>query len=188
MPATYQNDIPQPTDAFSKSQGDILNNFSALESFMTVNHYDPNDPNYGKHLQLNFPASVATIPSTATGELCIYPNTGLASTPALWILQQGSTSPAPGTDFTTVVNPGSSTAYTYLPSRTLLSWGTASASSSGTPVTLPVAYANTKYSVQITTQNPSLTAAATITDTSHFKITTTSGSPTVFWFAIGLGA
>ncbi len=46
---SYQNNIPQPTDALSQSQSDILNNFAAIQTLIDVDHVDFANINQGKH-------------------------------------------------------------------------------------------------------------------------------------------
>ncbi len=194
---SYQANIPQATDSFTKSQGDILGNFTALEAFMIVNHYDPNSANAGKHLQVNFPLVLANAPGTAAGEVCIYPATGYAGVPALFFQPQGISADTPGTDFTSVVVAGTQ-GYTYLPSGVLLQWGIATPSASvPVTVTLGASYSSSAYSVQVSLgsngANPaywvSYDSSGGAITASSFKVRTNSTSAVqVRWFTIGIGA
>lgn len=189
---TYQSTIPQPTDAFSQSQVDILNNFQALEDFMTVNHYDPNDPNYGKHSLIQFPVVQGADPATAAGEMALYTK-NVTGAPCLFLRNQSS---GLVTNLSLYTVSGGAT-YTYLPSGILIQFGIASVSSaSPTTISLPVSYSTINYCIQVTIGSVSTNPAAIVGYDSTtglavnaFRIRTNSASSTqVRWMTIGIGA
>ena len=53
----YQNNIPQPTDQLSVSQGDLLNNFASIYTLIGVNHVQFDASGQGKHFFAEFPGS-----------------------------------------------------------------------------------------------------------------------------------
>lgn len=67
----YNADIPQASDDPSQSQGQILANFQALNTFLSVNHVDINDPTQGQHKFLQMPEQ-ASAPSTAGNTGAVY--------------------------------------------------------------------------------------------------------------------
>jgi hypothetical protein len=143
--------IPKPTDTLSQSQENILNNFTAIQGLIDVNHVDFSDGiNYGKHNVAEFPVQ-AVAPTFAAGEVGLYnllpvspyPLTGVDE---MFINKQNSATAVkiPMTASILSTNSGpvaGSSGWTYLPSGILLKWGTVSGvlvNSDGT-VTLPTA-------------------------------------------------
>lgn len=68
---TYLNNIPKATDDPTISQGQLLDNFSALNTSNSVNHVAYNNPNQGKHKFLQMPEQTI-VPSTAVNEGAVY--------------------------------------------------------------------------------------------------------------------
>ena len=67
----YQNNIPQPTQRLKDSQGDLLANFQALQTFLEVNHVTFGSGDEGKHKWVSFPTQ-GSAPSFAGGEEGLY--------------------------------------------------------------------------------------------------------------------
>src|SRR5438445_164595 len=65
----YQSNIPQATDQLSVSQGDILNNFAALSTFLNINHVDFASGDQGKHKWVTLTVLVSPYNGTSTGDL-----------------------------------------------------------------------------------------------------------------------
>ena len=62
----YNPNIPQPTDNLSTSQGQMLNNFTKLDTIMGNDHYAFSDTSLGEeglHKQVTYPA-VKTVDPT----------------------------------------------------------------------------------------------------------------------------
>jgi hypothetical protein len=78
---SYDQNIPQPTDNLSQSQGDLLANFQQLDTSFAVEHtaFSVNS-NVGLHKQITFPAMPSVIPSPATTFSAMYPNKDSTST------------------------------------------------------------------------------------------------------------
>lgn len=145
----YNNNIPQPNDAISVSQGDILNNFAAISTFVNVNHVDFNGADQGKHKWVTMPVQGAA-PATGGGEIALFSRTStLTSVPEMAFRRDTNgaviefTSSAP-----------TAIGWTRLPSGILLKWGNSSANGLTTytfpaGATIP-AFTNI-FSIQITT-------------------------------------
>jgi len=123
VPSDYNPNIPQPTDLLSVSQGNLLNNFGAIQALIDVNHVDFAAAGAGKHFFIEMPVQVAP-PVTVAGEVGLYSQTSaVTAQPELVFARQlGSTAPAAVqvTEFTSAIwlNPG----YTKLPSGIMLKW------------------------------------------------------------------
>jgi hypothetical protein len=140
--SSYNPIIPQPTDPQSVSQGDLLNNFGAIETYVDVNHYDfgASSTLPGKHFIVGLPVqgtNPPTNPSTAItyvfegSEIGVYNFLSDAtSQQELYVAKTNSlgvvTTTVPMTAGQQVsaagfTNPG----FSYLPSGYLLKWGIA---------------------------------------------------------------
>lgn len=127
----YQANIPQPTDAFSKSQGDLLNNFIAIQTLIDVNHVDfANGTDQGKHFFVEFPVQ-SPVPVTAGGEVGLYSQTStLTGVPELVFSKQSGTSVY---EFTSAGY--NTTGWFRLPSGILVFWGSDTGFGAGNVVT-----------------------------------------------------
>lgn len=140
VPASNYNPlIPQPTDIIANSQGQILNNFGAIQTLVDADHVDFAAVGAGFHNQSTYPIQ-AGAPAATGGAVRFFSLTSaLTSQPELqYQRQSGSTAPAAvqQTEFTSAgwASPG----WAVLPSGILLKWGTGSGNGSVT-VTFPVA-------------------------------------------------
>lgn len=135
----YNPNIPQPTDILSQSQGDILDNFQAIDVWVDVDHVDFGSPDEGKHNQVTFVVQGAQ-PTFLAGEIGLYnflsPLTGVDE---LYITNQaGINTQLSASTLSTNANPGNNiSGWTYLPSGILLKWGNGTANGN-TPFTFPV--------------------------------------------------
>jgi len=128
----YQNNIPQPTDALSQSQSDILNNFAAIQTLIDVNHVDFASADQGKHKFVTFPVQGAA-PAINAGEIGLYNalSTKTAKDELYLINSTGGTVP-----LTESQQVAGSPGWAYLPSGVLLKWGNSSATGLST-ITFP---------------------------------------------------
>jgi hypothetical protein len=62
----YLQNIPQPNDQLRNSQGDLLGNFQAINTFLAVNHENFASGDAGKHAKINLTNQVAIPPFNAT--------------------------------------------------------------------------------------------------------------------------
>ncbi len=74
----YQQNIPQPNDALSVSQGDLLGNFQALNTAFNLNHTTLQSGIPGLHQFVQMPAGTPIIATTAT-QIGLYAKTGVSS-------------------------------------------------------------------------------------------------------------
>lgn len=116
----YNPNIPQPTDAISDSQNDILVNFQAIDAWVQVNHtgFD-SPPNTGKHTVIDMPQQVA-LPPTALGETALVTLASAynALAPTLVYRQENN-----GTAIEIASASLIAQGWTFLPSGLLMKWG-----------------------------------------------------------------
>ena len=157
----YNPNIPQSTDFLSVSQGDILNNFTALSTYLNVNHVDFNGADQGKHKWVTFPVQSGNPPIVFNaGELAVYsflsPVTGVNE---LYINKTNQVTVVQNTITASILSTSSapannSSGWSYLPSGILIKWGNGNANGN-TAITFPVAATipvfNQVFSVQLTT-------------------------------------
>ena len=128
----YNQNIPQPTDALSQSQADLLANFQALKTLIDVNHGTFGAITEGKHEKVTFPAGVD--PVVAAGDIALY-SKDVAGTSQLFI-KRGALAGVQFTDQGLAANPG----WARLPSGILLKWGLTNMAAAGlNTYTFPVA-------------------------------------------------
>ena len=124
----YQSNIPQPTDQLNISQVDLLDNFSAISTYLDVNHVPFGSSDAGKHAFITFPVQTIA-PSFATGEEGLYNKVYATTTESeLWVHKQYngvSTVDIPFTASTLSSSAPVSGAggWTYLPSGIYITWG-----------------------------------------------------------------
>ena len=188
----YQNNIPQATDQLSKSQSDILNNFSALQTLIDVNLVDFADTaNQGKHNLSEYVVQAAD-PTILSGELAIYNKLSSLSGVNELFVRRGT-----GTAFPITASSNGANGWTSLSSGLILQWGQGSVTGQGV-LTFTTAFPSACYQVVVTIVN-----AIGITDTNqalrvvtynastvtvYVSPRTTTGSATgqVSYFAIGI--
>lgn len=74
----YNPNIPQATDNLSTSQGQILNNFTQLDTIFNIDHFKFDDNNTsarGMHRQINFPTTLVSDPTLSGAASEIYTKT-----------------------------------------------------------------------------------------------------------------
>lgn len=74
----YEGNIPLPRDRYRVSQGDILQNFQAIDTVTQLNHVLFNDADQGKHKFVQFPEQ-ATEPDTGGTQIALYSEEGLTT-------------------------------------------------------------------------------------------------------------
>lgn len=126
----YNSAIPQATDFISTSQQDILNNFSAINTFVNVNHVAFNGADQGKHLYLQMPEHAA--PTTGGNEAGLYANVGATSgVTELYFRREGNGASIAFTE-ATAPNSNLSAGWTRLPSGVVIKWGSHAATGNAT--------------------------------------------------------
>ena len=128
----FNANIPQAGDQISQSQGQILQNFQAIQTLIDVNHVDFASPDQGKHMFVTLTNQVAD-PATGATEINLYNRqSAYLTTQALW-LSNGSTGFAQEISSNLRASPG----WAFLPSGLLMKWGTGTGSGAVT-VNFPV--------------------------------------------------
>jgi len=174
----YNSDIPQASDDPSQSQGQILDNFQELNTYLSVNHVDLNDGDQGKHNFMQMPEQSSS-PSTAANEGALYTIEGTYTSATELVFRRESNGDE--IEFTGLL--GSTNGWTRLPSGILLKWGTSTANGSTatnfpTGATIPVF--SSVYSAQVSVQDASGTpnTFATLVSISTTAITVYGSSRT----------
>lgn len=165
----YQPNIPQPTDLLSTSQSDILNNFSALQTLIDVNHVDFNSADQGKHKWVTFPSQGATPPAGsgfAPTELGLYNAVyALTAHQELYVNKTNQATVVQVPSTASILSSNSAPAqnsfgWTLLPSGIVLRWGNFSGFTGLNTVTLATNATNGPaltqiLNVQVTPYDPS---------------------------------
>jgi hypothetical protein len=199
----YNPNIPQATDVLSQSQGDLLNNFMAINTFVIVDHAGFSDPNEGKHNKVTFPVQNPA-PTFLAGEIGLYSFLNpVTSANELYVANSASPSvatPMTASILSTNANPGNNVSgWTYLPSGLLLKWGNVTANGNTAflfPVAADIPVFTNVMSMQITTYANSGLDSNTFARLSAFtnvgfnvygsaRITMTAASASFQYLAIG---
>lgn len=188
---TYNPSIPQATDNLSTSQGQILNNFTQLNTVFSVDHFafdDVTSTLRGKHRQCTF-ESLGADPTTLANEVALYNKSN-----ELYIRQQSN-----ATAFKLIGNfLAAQNGYITLYGSILMQWGRGfiAGGATNTTVTFPVAFSGTAYMVVDTPYNNPITGstprefgAESITATNFvavaFNGVVPGGGCNFGWIAIG---
>ena len=115
----YKNNIPQPTDALSQSQADILNNFAAIQTLIDIDHVDFANSNQGQHNKVTFPVQ-GSAPSFAAGSVGLYNFLSPVTSVNELFLVKSSGATVSLTSSQQVTN---NNGWAYLPSGVLMKWG-----------------------------------------------------------------
>lgn len=136
----YDPNIPQATDQISVSQGEILINFTGINAWTAVDHFDFASADAGYHNQVSLIANSAnTIPAGTPG---LYSkNYGVTSKVEIWdsVNQASGTQTYPFTSsiFSTVAAPvNNSSGWSYFPSGLIMKWGATTVPMASTPIPL----------------------------------------------------
>lgn len=181
---TYNNNIPQATDDPSQSQGQLLGNFAALDTYTQVDHVPLNDPDQGKHAHSTYPEQ-ASDPVTGANEVALYSKEYTMTVSAvpttftnLFFAPEGAGTVGTFGGPSLLATAG----YTFIPGGLLVQWNTVSASS-GSNVTFPIAFGANPFYVSFmvtgaSANNRVYTRISGTPVTTHFApiILNTSGS------------
>src|SRR5215831_9634159 len=195
VPASAYNPlIPQSTDQPSISQGDLLNNFGAIQTLIDVDHVDFANINAGQHNKVTLPVQ-GVAPAFAPGTLGIY-NLPFATTARneLFVTDAAGAS----TPITASLSGGVS-GWTYLPTGMKMIWGQGTILAGNSTVTVLFSSVAGFPGFSTSALGIQLTRINTATSTNFIQLnsftnlqfiarrsTSTTGSPDTFtWFAIG---
>ncbi len=82
---TFQSNIPRATDLISVSQGDLLNNFSSLQTIYNNDHFGFNpETNTGFHKHITLPDQTLSVPAPGVSIGAEYATTVNAQTYPQW--------------------------------------------------------------------------------------------------------
>ena len=183
--STYFPSIPQATDNPSDSQSLILSNFEALNNMVSRNHTPLSDTaNSGKHEFLQMPQQSAA-PSTGADEGALYTKDASGS-PQLFYREESNGDEVQITNSFTAAKNG----FFILPGGLQYEWGSQNISN-GTAVTFHQAFSATPFNIQLTIIQESaagntIFVRPTGLSSTQFVVSTTAGSLTIYWTAIGL--
>lgn len=180
----YNSDIPQSTDDPSQSQSQILANFQALNTFLSVNHVSLNDGNQGKHSFLQLPEQ-SSAPTTAANEGGLYTKEVSGST-QLFFREESSGSERQLTSAFSAATNGTLT----IPGGLLIQWGFSSGIGDGSQVNFNTSFGSTAYNVQCTlvradSNSRYVYVTSSSVTSSKFNITSNSADTDMYWWAIG---
>lgn len=207
----YDANIPQPTDRISVSQGQILDNFAALQAYFGVNHVTFNAPsNIGKHNVVTFPRQAAAPGVFGATEFGLYNMIYPRSTVTELFVRRNAAAIGNGIPFTAgnVSNGAPWRNYTMLPSGQKIAYGLFYLDAAGlgtqiysdlvSPTLLGPAYIYDPYITVSAAQSTVIGAAAYVSITGidnpnqRFSVRggfTTGAAPLtsiyVYWMAIG---
>jgi len=202
----YNSNIPQATDKISTSQGQILGNFQAINTWVNVDHGGLNAGAgiVGAHLKVSLPngPNPPTIPfdANSNGFFCSTGShvPGIRQIYAHIQVQGPALRDIPFTESILATNAApaaNATGWTYLPSGILLKWGLFNVPNGG-PTNLNVNAAGTLgpnytqiFNVQATGFTSFATGAITVTFAAIPNISftnTTGGARNVYWFTVGI--
>jgi hypothetical protein len=199
----YNANIPQPTDAISDSQNDILDNFQSINTWVQVNHtgFD-SPPNTGKHTVVELPQqAMATV--TPVGEVAIecLSSAYNANGPELIYLPENA-----GARVEMTASLKATNGWTFLPSGLLIKWGRFLVAAAGTAVVpfpagagIP-AYGMTVYNITFQVSNGAATdpnwaitlntATTTLANIGYNAVARDSAVATIptfiYYYAIGI--
>ncbi|MFQ5685093.1 MAG: hypothetical protein ACE5GV_00385 [Candidatus Scalindua sp.] len=142
---TFNASVPQSTDDPSVSQGQLLTNFTQLNTIFGNNHITFDAPSdNGKHNFCQFPEQGAA-PVTAANEGALYTKQSAASATELFFRREssGTELPLTGLPVTTVVAGGVTVNGITTPWGLVINWGSGSLSGGTRAITWAVAYAGT---------------------------------------------
>ncbi len=142
----YQANIPQPSDALSSSQPDLLGNFQALKVLIDINHGTFGAADEGKHKFVTFPvqSSAPVFLATENGLYNLVPTASPQTAIQELFIRKQSAAGVKDIPFTASIlstaTPGALTSgWTYLPSGLILKWDSNVNATGQTTITFPAA-------------------------------------------------
>ena len=184
---TYNPSIPQPTDLISTSQGQILTNFTQLNTQFAGDHVAFNTGSSngnGHHKKVSFDASITPAAPTGTQSV-LYPKT-VGSAIQLFFQTASETIQITGGSAVPA-----QTGSVWLPGKILLNWGVGVATTGGTVNSFVTGFPTACWGVTMSIQSNTVSSLHSVwcsTDppsTTQFTAKSDSSSLKIFWYAIG---
>ena len=122
MAITYYPAVPAATEDQDQTQPQILANFTGINNWTAVNHYNFADANSGKHKFLQMPEQ-SSAPAIAANEGALYTKEGATSTVTELAFRRESGAVIE----MTATGTSGTTRWSMLPSGLLMKWGTKTA-------------------------------------------------------------
>lgn len=183
----YDPTIPAATQNLLTSQGQMLNNFSELNTIFDYNHFTWNDAvtaDRGKHRKVEFPEPLTSDPSP-TGDDGVLYTKAVSGIGQLFFANASAVDQLTGINGTFAAE-GSAT----FPNGLIMKWGKKTSVSNNSAVVYPTPFPTAVWSVQVSggessgTQ-PTINLSANAADTNGFTLKISTGSTDIFYFALG---
>lgn len=192
----YDPNIPQTGDNLSKSQGQILGNFTALNTIFNFDHYAWNDSttaNQGLHRKVAFPATNTVGAQSGLASVIYAKNVSSVASPyfdnaagssVLW--RGGSGNGLPTTSF----GGNQSSGYMKFPNGFIVQWGN-NTQVKGDTISFPLTFPNACFEVIPCILRSAVLANATVLvyvssmTASGWVVNTPSGTVGISWIAVG---
>jgi hypothetical protein len=132
-PFAYLNNIPQPTDQLSVSQGQLLTNAASIKSLIDIDHVDFASVDAGKHNKVTFPVQAVT-PTFQATEFGIWNELDpITLTNQIWLNNPTIAQQVPWaqSNFNSIGTTNIRNGYFYLPCGFLVKFGTIAPVASG---------------------------------------------------------
>lgn len=121
----YNENIPQPRQALSSSQGNLLDNFAAIFTYLGVDHNQFDTPNAGKHNKVTFTQVQPADVDVPNGSIALYNRQfNLTGVNELFKVNSFGADEAFDKEFPMTASTQLNEGWSYLPSGLLLKWGT----------------------------------------------------------------
>ena len=119
----YNPNIPQPVNNIANSQADLLANFTAMNTYLSVDHNSFNTTNTGKHKQVTYLNQNGNA-ATPDGFIAFYNNTSaLTGNPELFKVNSFGSNLVQNKQFEFTGSGIASDGWSYLPSGLIIKWG-----------------------------------------------------------------
>ncbi len=182
----YNADIPQASDDPSQSQGQILANFQALNTFLSVNHVDINDPTQGIHKFLQLPEQ-GSAPTTAANTGGVYTKEVAGATQLFFRNESNGSERQMTGAFSTGVTNGQFV----IPGGLTVKWGRRDGLNDNSVITFSSPFISSLYNISLTlVRNDTNSRFIYYKDGSgtvnSFGVRTNASNTSVFFIAIGV--
>jgi hypothetical protein len=181
----YNPNIPQGTDNLSTSQGQMLNNFTQLNTIFDFDHFTWNDPtasgaDRGFHRKVTFPVILGADPAAPTSGVLYTKN--VSAVPELFFENSAATVTQLTGFSSTVATNGSITFQGGL----IMKWGSIATVAATTVFSFPVPFPTAKFSLTISPGTIGRTIEYTNFTVNGFTLNTNTPAASTFTY-IALG-
>jgi|WetSurMetagenome_2_1015567.scaffolds.fasta_scaffold538640_1 hypothetical protein len=193
---TFTSGYPPDNFSLGQTKSQIRDNLDGTFQAAAINHYSQNQSNPGKHKYIQLPSQVNPT-STAAQEILLFNGgSSIGGTTNLWFstYSNGTVNSSTAVQMTRREVPiASSKGYSWLPGGILLQWGSVSSPGSAGSETFTIPFPNNFWNIQLsyarTTTSNAISFAINSSGTNNLSqftyYSTTGGSTTLYWVAIG---